>query len=136
MKRVILILAIMSVATVATAQSHYTYNIGSIGRGGRGGGYGGYGYNRPSYGYANVPFDGRYGIPGLPGRGGSNVHYSDSFFGNHPGDYLRMDGKVGNYFTDSPAVPKVVKNPFVAKGPKKAPIAVQNDKGEWVIQDE
>lgn len=133
MKRFILILAIMSIATAASAQTHYTYNIGRVGGSSR---YGGYGYNRPSYGYANVPFDGRYGIPGLPVRGGSNVHWSDTFLGKNPGDYLRMDGTTGNHFTDVPPVAKVIKNPFCAGHAKKAPIAVQNDKGEWVVQPE
>jgi len=133
MKAFVLILAIMSVATAASAQTHYTYNIGRVGGSGR---YGGYGYSRPSYGYSNVPFDGRYGIPGMPYRGGSNVHWSSTFLGNHLGDYLKMDGTVGNTFTDKPPVPKVIKNPFVTGNAKKAPIAVQNDKGEWVIRDE
>lgn len=96
-----------------------------------GGGIYGSNYGQRSYGYRNVPFDGRYGIglhgPALPHSVMGN------YWPNDVGGYLNpVSGRVGNHFTDVPSTPKVTVNPFCAKTHK---VAVQNDKGEWIVKD-
>lgn len=103
MKRTLLTLAIIFSAQLATAQPTTAISINRYNR-----------YNR-SYGYDNVPFDGRYGIPGRAACTGPSVHWSSTVWSTIPGYHVNMDGTTGNVFSDKAPVGKTIVNPFVRR---------------------
>lgn len=96
---------------------------------------GGYGYgqgNQQSYGYRNVPFDGRYGM--AQGHKGNPYMIMGNYFGNRDGDYFNpLSGTIGNAFAPPKAKGPITSNPFVRSS--KAPTfqAVPNGDGTYRI---
>jgi hypothetical protein len=136
MKRVILTMVCFAslCSPVFGQYSHHSRGQTTIGI--YNGTIGGYGYgqgNQPSYGYRNVPFDGRYGMA----RGSKPQPYMTmgNYFGLKDGDYLNpLSGSTGNSFNPVKPNGPIVTNPYMApKGQAPTFQAVLGADGQYHV---
>lgn len=113
MKRLILTMVCFAMTSPVFGQygSHHSHRGTTIGI--YNGSVGGYGYGQGSYGYRNVPFDGRYGMA----RGAKPNPYMTmgNYFGLKDGDYLNpLSGSTGNSYNPVKPTGPIVQNPYMA----------------------